>query len=61
MLYISTVIIPADNEKDLEEKLMINKRAELVLNHYLKYSSKRHMQSINIMLTIIFEKRSENS
>ena len=29
------------DEKDLEEKLMINKRAELVLNHYLKYSSKR--------------------
>ena len=27
-----------DNE-DLEEKLMINKRAELVLNHYLKYNS----------------------
>lgn len=26
------------DEKDLEEKLMINKRAELVLNHYLKYS-----------------------
>ena len=26
-------------EKDLEEKLMINKRAELVLNHYLKYNS----------------------
>lgn len=26
-------------EKDLEEKLMINKRAELILNHYLKYSS----------------------
>ncbi len=25
------------DEKDLEEKLMINKRAELVLNHYLKY------------------------
>lgn len=28
-------------EKDLEQKLMINKRAELVLNHYLKYNSKR--------------------
>lgn len=27
------------DEKDLEEKLMINKRAELVLNHYLKYNS----------------------
>ena len=27
-------------EKDLEEKLMINKRGELVLNHYLKYSPK---------------------
>ena len=26
------------DEKDLEEKLMINKRAELVLNHYLKYN-----------------------
>lgn len=26
-------------EKDLEEKLMINKRAELVYNHYLKYNS----------------------
>lgn len=26
-------------EKDLEEKLMINKRANLVLNHYLKYNS----------------------
>lgn len=29
------------DEKDLEEKLMINKRAELVLNHYLKYQSAR--------------------
>ena len=29
------------DEKDLEEKLMINKRAELVLNHYLKYNFKR--------------------
>ena len=27
------------DEKDLEEKLMINKRAELVYNHYLKYNS----------------------
>ena len=27
------------DEKDLEEKLMINKRAELVLNHYMKYNS----------------------
>lgn len=27
------------DEKDLEEKLMINKRAELVLNHFLKYNS----------------------
>ena len=27
------------DEKDLEEKLMINKRAELVHNHYLKYNS----------------------
>ncbi|WP_458404849.1 DEAD/DEAH box helicase family protein [Methanobrevibacter sp.] len=26
------------DEKDLEEKLMINRRAELVLNHYLKYN-----------------------
>ena len=26
------------DEKDLEEKLMINKRADLVLNHYLKYN-----------------------
>ena len=26
------------DEKDLEEKLMINKRSELVLNHYLKYN-----------------------
>lgn len=26
------------DEKDLEEKLMINKRAELVYNHYLKYN-----------------------
>ena len=26
------------DEKDLEEKLMINKRVELVLNHYLKYN-----------------------
>jgi len=29
------------DEKDLEQKLMINKRAELVLNHYLKYNPKR--------------------
>ncbi len=29
------------DEKDLEEKLMINRRAELVLKHYLKYNSKR--------------------
>lgn len=29
------------DEKDLETKLMINKRAELVLNHYLKYNSTR--------------------
>jgi len=29
------------DEKDLEAKLMINKRAELVLNHYLKYNSTR--------------------
>ena len=29
------------DEKDLEEKLMINKRAELVLNHYNKYNFKR--------------------
>lgn len=28
------------DEKDLEKKLMINKRAELVLNHYLKYLPK---------------------
>ena len=28
------------DEKDLEDKLMINKRADLVLNHYLKYQSK---------------------
>ena len=27
------------DEKDLEEKLMINRRADLVLNHYLKYDS----------------------
>lgn len=27
------------DEKDLEEKLMINKRAELIYNHYLKYNS----------------------
>lgn len=27
-------------EKDLEDKLMINTRADLVLNHYLKYNSK---------------------
>jgi type I site-specific restriction endonuclease len=27
------------DEKDLEDKLMINKRAELVMNHYLKYNS----------------------
>ena len=29
------------NEKQLEEALMINKRAELILNHYKKYNSKR--------------------
>ena len=29
------------DEKDLEEKLMINKRSELVLNHYSKYNFKR--------------------
>ena len=29
------------DEKDLEEKLMINKRSELVLNHYNKYNFKR--------------------
>ena len=29
------------DEKDLEDKLMINKRAELVMNHYLKYNSSR--------------------
>ena len=29
------------DEKDLEQKLMINKRAELVLNHYLKYNPKK--------------------
>lgn len=36
----STVNITNGNydEKDLEEKLMIHKRADLVLNHYLKYS-----------------------
>ena len=28
------------DEKDLEQKLMINKRADLVLKHYLKYPSK---------------------
>ncbi len=28
------------DEKDLEQKLMINKRAELVIKHYLKYTSK---------------------
>lgn len=28
-------------EKQLEESLMINKRAELILNHYKKYNSKR--------------------
>ncbi len=28
------------DEKDLEDKLMINKRADLVLKHYLKYKSK---------------------
>ena len=28
------------DEKDLEQKLMINKRAELVIKHYLKYHSK---------------------
>lgn len=27
------------DEKDLEEKLMISRRADLVLNHYLKYNS----------------------
>lgn len=29
------------NDKELEEALMINKRAELILNHYKKYSSNR--------------------
>lgn len=29
------------NEKQLEEALMIHKRAELILNHYKKYNSKR--------------------
>ena len=29
------------DEKDLEDKLMINKRAELVLKHYLKYNSNK--------------------
>lgn len=29
------------DEKDLEDKLMINKRAELVLKHYRKYNSSR--------------------
>ena len=29
------------DEKDLELKLMINKRAELVMNHYLKYNSSK--------------------
>lgn len=29
------------NEKQLEEALMINKRGELILNHYKKYNSKR--------------------
>lgn len=28
------------DEKDLEEKLMINKRAELIYKHFLKYPSK---------------------
>lgn len=31
------------DEKDLEEKLMINKRAELIYNHYLKYNPKSTM------------------
>ena len=31
------------DEKDLEQKLMINKRADLILNHYLKYPSARTM------------------
>ena len=31
------------DEKALEQKLMINKRADLVLNHYLKYPSTRAM------------------
>ena len=29
------------NEKELEEALSINKRAELILNHYKKYKSTR--------------------
>ena len=31
------------DEKDLEQKLMINKRADLVLNHYLKYSPSKSL------------------
>ena len=30
-------------DKQLEEALMLNKRGELILNHYLKYNSKRAM------------------
>ena len=29
------------NDKELEEALMLNKRGNLILNHYLKYNSKR--------------------
>lgn len=31
------------NEKKLEQSLMINKRADLILNHYRKYNSKRSL------------------
>ena len=31
------------DDKQLEEALMLNKRVELILNHYLKYNSKRAM------------------
>ncbi|WP_195964717.1 DEAD/DEAH box helicase family protein [Clostridium cuniculi] len=31
------------DDKQLEEALMLNKRGELILNHYLKYNSKRAM------------------
>lgn len=31
------------NDKQLEEALMLNKRGKLILNHYLKYNSKRAM------------------